>query len=141
MNHFLSLRNYEQFIYTLQLIYPSIKTSTLAATPRGADVVIVRGELIFHSDVRLLIWERITLEHKSLQIETYGYEVWYDKNQLYWYDSQEHPNDPTLASTHPHHKHVSPDIKHNRSPAPGLSFSQPNLPFLIQEIEQTFFVG
>ena len=39
-----------------------------------------------------------------------------------------------LASTHPHHKHLPPDIKHHRVPAPGLSFSQPNLPFLIVEI-------
>lgn len=48
------------------------------------------------------------------------------------------PHIPELASTHPHHKHIQPNIKHNRVPAPGLSFDQPNLPFLIQEIEQTF---
>jgi len=40
----------------------------------------------------------------------------------------------TLASTHPHHKHIPPDLKHHRIPAAGLSFTQPNLPFLIQEI-------
>ncbi len=49
--------------------------------------------------------------------------------------SQPHPNDPTLASTLPHHKHVPPDIKHHRIPAPGLSFTKPNLPFLIEEIQ------
>lgn len=54
---------------------------------------------------------------------------------FYWYDPQPHPDDPTLAANHPHHKHVPPDIKHNRIPAPGLSFEQPNLPFLIREIE------
>jgi hypothetical protein len=47
-----------------------------------------------------------------------------------------HPNDPTLASSHPHHKHVLPDIKHHRVPAPELSFTRPNLPFLIEEIER-----
>jgi hypothetical protein len=52
------------------------------------------------------------------------------------YDPQPHPNDPSLASTHPDHKHVPSDIKHNRIPAPGLSFTQPNLPLLIREIEQ-----
>jgi hypothetical protein len=41
-----------------------------------------------------------------------------------------------LASTHPHHKHLPPDIKHHRVPAPGLSFTEPNLPFLIREIEE-----
>ncbi len=38
--------------------------------------------------------------------------------------------------THPHHKHILPDIKHHRIPAPDLSFTRPNLPFLIQEIER-----
>ena len=33
------------------------------------------------------------------------------------------------------YKHVPPDIKHNRIPAPGMSFIRPNLPALIQEIE------
>jgi len=37
---------------------------------------------------------------------------------------------------HPRHRHVLPDIKHNRVPAPRLSFTEPNLPFLIEEIEQ-----
>ena len=37
--------------------------------------------------------------------------------------------------THPHHKHLPPDIKHHRIPAPGLSFTAPNLSFLIEEIE------
>lgn len=40
----------------------------------------------------------------------------------------------SLASTHPHHKHIPPDIKHHRIPAPNLSFTIPNLPFLIEEI-------
>ncbi len=47
-----------------------------------------------------------------------------------------HPNDPTLASTHPHHKHIPPDIKYHRLPAPGLTFTAPNLPFLTGEIEE-----
>jgi len=50
----------------------------------------------------------------------------------------------TVASTHPRHKHIPPDtstgsvrrIKHYRAPAPDLSFTRPNLPFLIEEIEQ-----
>jgi hypothetical protein len=50
------------------------------------------------------------------------------------YDPQPHPDDPNLASTHPHHKHIPPDIKRHRVPAPDISFQQPNLPFLIEEI-------
>ncbi len=32
------------------------------------------------------------------------------------------------------YKHVPPNIKRNRIPAPGLSFAAPNLPFLIEEL-------
>jgi hypothetical protein len=38
-------------------------------------------------------------------------------------------------SANPHHKHVPPDIKHHRVPAPQLRFDRSNLPFLIEEIE------
>jgi hypothetical protein len=41
-----------------------------------------------------------------------------------------------LASTHPHHKHIPPDLKSNRVPAPEMSFVRPNLPHLIAEIER-----
>jgi hypothetical protein len=47
-----------------------------------------------------------------------------------------HPKDPSLAVTDPHHKHIPPDVKRHRIPAPELSFTKPNLPFLIQEIAQ-----
>jgi hypothetical protein len=57
------------------------------------------------------------------------------KDKLYWYDSFPHPKDPSLDSTKPHHKHIPPDIKHHRVPAPQLSFTMPNLPFLIREVE------
>ncbi len=68
-------------------------------------------------------------------IDWYGYKVWQGGEKLYWYDSQPHPNNPTLQSTHPYHKHIPPDIKCNRTPAPEMSFTQPNLPVLIREIE------
>jgi hypothetical protein len=61
------------------------------------------------------------------------------KTKLYWYDSWPHPNDPLPAATHPHHKHISPTIKHHRIPAPGPSFVQPNLPYLIEEMERELF--
>jgi hypothetical protein len=43
--------------------------------------------------------------------------------------------------TDPHHKHVPPDIKHHRIPAPGLSFAAANLPLLIHEIETSLLQG
>jgi hypothetical protein len=79
--------------------------------------------------------EKISFDNGPGLIEDYGYEVWHGTELLFWYDGQPHPDDPTLASTHPHHKHIPPNVKHNRVPAPGLSLTQPNLPALIQEIE------
>jgi len=47
-------------------------------------------------------------------------------------------NNPlNLKSTHPHHKHVHPDMKHHRIPAPLMSFSSPILPELIREITES----
>ena len=68
-------------------------------------------------------------------ITSYGYEVYRGTERLYWYDDFPHPEDPTLASTFPHHKHVPPDIRHNRIPASNLQFAHPNLIAIIEEIE------
>jgi hypothetical protein len=87
-------------------------------------------------EYRLVVREKLSFEGELRPITSYGYEVWQGNEKQYWYASQSHPNDPALASTHPHHKHIPPDIKHHRIPAPALSFTQPNLPFLIQEIEE-----
>jgi hypothetical protein len=78
---------------------------------------------------------REELDFDAGLITAYGYEVYRGTDRLYWYDDFPHANDPTLASTFPHHKHVPPNIKRNRIPAPEMSFTEPNLPALIQEIE------
>lgn len=93
------------------------------------------GTLHFDRDIRLLVRERIDFHRLPAVIDAYGYEVWQGEQKLYWYDCQPHPDDAALQSTHPHHKHVPPDIKRNRIPAPGMSFVEPNLPLLIREIE------
>lgn len=76
------------------------------------------------------------IDFQSRLIRRYSYAVSRAGERLYWYDSQPHPNDPSLSSTHPHHKHVPPNIKRHRIPAPGLGFDHPNLLFLIEEIER-----
>lgn len=135
MSPFQSLREYERFIYTLQQQFTSIQSSTLVVAQRGRCFAEVTGELFFPNDHRLSVYERLAWDEAEILIEGYGYEVWRGGEKLYWYDSQPHPHDPTLASTHPHHKHIPPDVKHHRLPAPGLRFDTPNLPFLIEEIE------
>ncbi|MFQ5343998.1 MAG: DUF6516 family protein [Anaerolineae bacterium] len=135
MNPFQSLGEYETFVYTLSQQFPSVLRSTLTLIRRGRLFAELTGELSFAGGHRLVVYERLTWDTVPLVIEGYSYEAWYDSEKLYWYDSQPHPTDPTLASTDPHHKHVSPDIQHHRIPAPELSFATPNLPFLIHEIE------
>jgi len=137
MNPFQSLREYERFVYTLQQRFPSIARSTLVVARRGRLFAELTGEITFADGHRLATYERLSWETGPLVIEGYSYEVWHGNKKLYWYDSQPHPNDPKLASTHPHHKHIPPDVKHHRVPAPNLSFTEPNLPFLIQEVETT----
>lgn len=135
MNPFSSLREYERLIYTLQQLFPSVASSTLIIIRRGRLFAELSGELTFVNGYRMGIYERLKWDAGPLVIEGYSYEAWRGGAKLYWYDSQPHPHDPTLASSHPHHKHVPPDIKHHRIPAPDLSFTAPNLPFLIHEIE------
>ena len=135
MNPLRTPEDYELFVYTLAEQFSSIRHSNLIFVRSGATQARVSGEIAFDADLRLSIRERLTFERLPGVIDGYGYEVWQADQKLYWYDPQPHPNDPALQETHPHHKHIPPDIKHHRVPAPGLSFTEPNLPFLIQEIE------
>ncbi|HIE00700.1 MAG TPA: hypothetical protein EYP59_10500 [Thiotrichaceae bacterium] len=128
--------DYELFLYTLAEEFPLVRSSTLVFIRRGATLARVTGELQFEQGIKLVVRERLLYNNLPLIIHWYGYEVWQNDEKRYWYDSQPHPNDPSLASTHPHHKHIPPDIKHNRIPAPNMSFIQANLPQLIFEIEQ-----
>jgi hypothetical protein len=109
MNPLRSLIEYELFVYSLTQHYAVEMRSTLVVIRRGAAVVIVQGEVELPQGFRLVVREKVIFTDLAGAIETYGYEVWRGSTQLYWYDSQPHPNHPTLASTHPHHKHIPPD--------------------------------
>jgi hypothetical protein len=102
----------------------------------GASLGRVAGDLLFDHGFRLVVRERILFERLPVVIDWYGYEVWRGEDKLFWCDSQPHPNDPTLRPTHPHHKHIPPNIRRNRIPAPQMHFDRPNLPVLIEEIER-----
>ena len=135
MNALRTAADYELFVYTLSEHFSSVRRSTLRFVRLGATLARVAGEAHFERNVRLVIRERILYDRLPAVIDAYGYEVWQGENKLYWYDSQPHPDDPQLQATSPHHKHVPPDIKHHRLPAPEMSFTEPNLPALVREIE------
>lgn len=125
--------DYELFLYTLVERSPIISRSTLVFVRVGVAMARVSGELFLQNGIRISVRERVIFDRLPLLIDGYGYEIWREDEKIYWYDSQPHPNDPALQSTHPHHKHIPPDIKHNRIPAPEMKFTQPNIPWLVEE--------
>ena len=127
--------DYELFLYSIPEHFSSVRRSTLTFVRRGTSLARVAGELYFDHAIRVIVRERLVYARLPVVMDWYGYEVWRGEEKLYWYDPQPHPNDPGLQSTHPHHKHMPPNIKHNRVPAPNMSFTEPNLPAIIQEIE------
>lgn len=135
-DQFRTVGDYELYLYSLIAEYTIVRRSTVVLIRRGSTLARVEGELFFEFDIRLVVRERLLIDSNPIVIDGYGYEVWVGNTKEYWYDSQPHPDNPALQSTHPHHKHVPPDIKHNRIPAPNMSFASPNLPVLIQEIDQ-----
>lgn len=124
---------YCQLLADLPQQFPSIQTSTLQAHTIGKYVAEVEGQLVFADGYVLSVWELLDLSAQT--ICKYSYELDRHGERVWWYDPMGHPENPALRDTFPHHKHVHPDIKHNRIPAPDLSFTQPNLPLLIAEIE------
>lgn len=114
--------------------FPSIRSSTLTAYTIGPFAAEVEGQLTFDGGYVLNVWELLDLDTRT--IRSYSYELDRAGERVWWYDPAAHPEDPMLAATHPHHKHVPPDIKHHRVPAPEISFTRPNLSFLIQQVEQ-----
>jgi hypothetical protein len=93
---------------------------------------VVEGRIEFDKDLTLSVFER--LDFARGRILFYSYEIYRGGELVQWYDPQPHPDVPELARTHPHHKHGPPDIKHHRVPAPGISFSEPNLPTILAEV-------
>ena len=128
-------KDYELFLCTIVEKFPSVRHSTLTFIRKGTSLARVAGRLLFEHEIRLVVRERILYDRSPAIIDWYGYEVWQGDKKLFWYDSQPHPNDSKLQSTHPHHKHIPPDIKHNRIPASEMSFTRPNITRLIHEIE------
>ena len=130
-----TVEDYEIFLYSLSDRFLTIQQSSLVLVRRGSTLARVAGEIAFEHGFRLVVRERLVFARLPVLIDSYGYEIWQGSEKLCWYDSQPHPDDPTLQSTHPHHKHVPPDIKHHRIPAESMSFDRPNLPELVAEVQ------
>lgn len=130
---------YESFIYDLGNQYSEIKESTLRLFTVSTFAAIVEGEIHFTNGLTLRVLEVINL--KSRQIQKYSYTIFHNNEKIRWYDPQPHPEIEALKSTFPHHRHEPPDpstssglsIKQNRQPAPGISFTVPNLHTLIRD--------
>jgi len=131
--------SYEQLIYGITDLSKHIRYSDLIIVQVGKNLCVIKGNVYFVNSIRLEVREAQDYAIDEW-ITGYRYAVYRNDEKLYWYDSQGHPNDPDLQSTHPHHKHIPPDIKHHRIPATKLSFKEPNLTYLINEIEQQFFI-
>jgi len=124
--------DYCRYIAGLPDQFPSIQSSTLVAYTIGPFTAEVEGQLIFKDGYTLEVWELLDLS--TGHIRSYSYDLNQAGERVWWYDPTEHPHHPHLQSSYPHHKHIQPDIKHHRIPAPELSFTEPNLAFLIQEV-------
>lgn len=128
---FPSQAEYERLIYGLLDDHPQVVRSTLRLYSASALTAIVEGSVFLHGGLELRILE--ALDFKNGRIRQYSYTVFRGDERVLWYDSQPHPENAELAATFPHHRHEPPDIKHNRRPAPGISFTSSNLPVLLAD--------
>jgi len=124
--------DYEALIYSLAENYlEQIRRSTQRLYTTSALTARVEGEVHFTNGLVLKIRE--FLDFRIRKILDYSYSVFRGDEKIRWYDPQPHPENQDLAETFPHHYHEEPDIKHNRKPAPGITFEAPNLPGLIAD--------
>jgi hypothetical protein len=126
-----ALAAYSRFL-AQTLEQPGVRHSTVSVWSDSPYTGIAEGEVLGPGNVRLRLREE--LDFAAALITSYGYEFYRGEERLFWYDDFPHPDDPSLAATFPHHKHLPPDIRHHRVPAPELSFSAPNLPFLLRTL-------
>jgi hypothetical protein len=127
-----SLAVYSERVAEL-LARPTGLRSTVSVWSISPYTGVAEGEVMFVAGFRLRMREE--LDFADGVITSYGYEVYYGAERLYWYDDFPHPNDPLLALTFSHHKHIPPEIKRHRIPAPEISYTRCNLERILQDIE------
>ncbi len=128
------IASYSAFVYALAARHQFVTNSTLALVPIGATLAKLEGRIQCRGGIHLEVWELIDFAAK--RIRTYSYEVYRGGEKICWYDSWEHPEVPALATTLPHHKHIQPNLRDNRVPAPGISFESPNLDVVLEDMRR-----
>lgn len=123
---------YEALIYSLPGRYATeILLSTLRLYSTSALTARIEGIVLFTNGLELRIRE--FLDFRLGRILDYSYTIYRGDEKIRWYDPQPHPESAALTQTFPHHRHEPPDIKHNRQPAPGISFTAPNFSILVAD--------
>lgn len=128
-----SLEAYSQYV-ARQVERATVERSTVTVWSASPYTGVAEGEVFFVGGFHLRMREELDFDEGL--ITAYGYEVYRGTEKLHWYDDFPHPSDPKLAATFPHHKHVPPNIKRHRIPAPGISFTKPNLAQIVREIDE-----
>ena len=128
------LASYSAFVYALRERHPFITGSTLTLAPIGATLAKLEGRIECQGGIHLEVWELVDFAARS--IRTYSYEVYREEEKVCWYDPWEHPEIPGLAATFPHHKHVLPNLREHRVPAPGIGFASPNLDVVLEDVRR-----
>jgi hypothetical protein len=127
----LSRSEYEHYLYSLLPQHPQVSRSTLRLFTNSSTTAIIRGEVELQNGLAIRVFEFLDFSDES--ILEYSYAVYQGEEKIRWYDAQPHPENLALQSTFPHHFHAAPDIKHNRQPAKGIGFKEPNLPTVIAD--------
>lgn len=133
------IAGYSRFVYELAARHPFVTHSTLMLAPIGATLAKLEGHIECEGGLRVEVWELV--DFAAHRIRTYSYEIYSSGEKVCWYDSWEHPENPSLAATFPHHRHVLPDLRNNRMPAPGISFESPNLDVVLGDLRRDWFEG
>jgi Family of unknown function (DUF6516) len=128
------IASYSAFVYTLADRHVLVSNASLALVPIGATLAKLEGRIECQGGICIDVWELI--DFASTRIRSYSYEVYRSGEKICWYDSWEHPELPELASTFPHHRHIPPNLRDHRVPAPGISFESPNLDTVLQDIRR-----
>jgi hypothetical protein len=128
------IASYSTFVYALAERHPFVTHSTLILAPIGATLAKLEGRIECKGGTHLEVWELI--DFAAHRIRTYSYEVYRAGEKVCWYDSWEHPEIPALAVTFPHHKHLLPNLRDNRVPAPGITFESPNLDVVLADVRR-----